>query len=240
MTNTAFNSITKDQVAASRLKHDIVYLIGGGPISGYDIIPTIDVKDISQMPAILASRATFVKAVVYDDESWIFTPLNQISTQTEISSSFDQAAKLAHQSGLQLIGTPALDISKVLKPSGSCGSKYWQEYLCNNLPSIAAEYSNIIDIQSQSLIQTPTDFLSLIQQASKASKVSNPNIIVLAGLSTCSGSPSSDQLASAAVASDSYVNGWWLNVPGNSADSPDCQTPNPSLAAEAIDKLPWY
>jgi hypothetical protein len=236
----AFNSIIADPTAAARLKNDVIYLISGSPVIGYNIIPTIDVKDVTKMSAAISKRAAYVKAVLYDDEDWSYTPVNQIDSVPDVTASYQQASQLTHNAGLKLIGTPALDITNILKPTGSCGTESWQKYLCDDLPGIAGQYSDIIDIQAQSQIQNSSNFISLIQLASAAAKSFNPNITILAGISTCAGSPTASQLANGAIESNPYVSGWWMNVPGQSVGSPNCGTPLPDIAIQAIDSLPWY
>ena len=240
MGQTAFNSIIADPTAASRLKNDVIYLISGSPVPGYNIVPTIDVQDVTKMSAAISKKAAYVKAVLYDDEDWSFTPVNQIDSIADVTASYRQASQLTYSAGLKLIGTPALDITNILKPAGSCGTESWQKYLCDNLPGIAGQFSDIIDIQAQSQIQNVSNFLSLIQQAASAARSFNPNIVILAGLSTCAGSPSASQIATGAIDSNPYVSGWWMNVPSQSAQSPNCGTPQPNLAIQAIDSLPWY
>lgn len=240
MGHNAFNSIIADPVAASRLKNDVIYLISGSPVPGYNIVPTIDVQDVTKMASAISKRAAYVKAVLYDDEDWSFTPVNQIDSVAHVIASYQQASQLTHSAGLELIGTPALDITNILKPVGPCGTESWQKYLCDDLPGIAGQYSDIIDIQAQSQIQNTSNFMGLIQQAASAASSANPNIITLAGLSTCAGRPTASQIATGAIESNPYVNGWWMNVPGQSAQSPNCGTPKPDLAIQAIDSLPWY
>ncbi len=230
MTKKVFDSITSNQSVAQYLKKSTVYLIGGSNVKGYTIIPTADFKDETLLAANINKLPTGTKAILYDDESWSYTPRVQ---QQDPAYYYKLAGQLAHSHGLKLIATPALDLIKVLNPSSKGNVQATSSYLKDNLAKEIASYADIYEIQSQRLIQNQTLFNNFINQSAKQAKTANSNIAVLAGVSTCAGSPTYQQLAQAIKNSANTVNGWWLNVPGSSPSSPNCKY-SPSLIEQTI------
>jgi hypothetical protein len=248
-TKGAFDAVIKDPIAASRLRHDTIYLIAGAPVAGYNIIPTIDFHDETQLARDISSRASYVKAVLYDNEDDSKTPKKQ---RINFAYYYKLAGQMAHQDGLQLVATPALNLTESLDPSADLGvgsppatPAMLAAYLSDDIAYNTAKYSNVIDIQSQGLTQESGVLSNFVQQASAQAKSANPNVTVLAGLSTCAGFPTNgQQLASAAEATAPYVSGWWMNIPAASGDIPNCEAnqTHVNYAIGAIYSLPssWY
>lgn len=86
-------------------------------------------------------------------------------------------------------------------------------------------------IQSQSLQSDITSFDALLSSGSKQAKSSNPNILILGGLSTNArgASITSFSLFLAYENGKQFVNGYWFNVPGESQYCPTCTSADTQL-----------
>lgn len=233
MTKKVFDSMISNQSVAKYLKNSPIYLIGGTKVTGYKIIPTADFKDETLLAANINKLPRGTKAILYDDEAWSYTPLTQQQNPVHY---YKLAGQLAHSRGLKLLATPALDLIKVLNPTAKGNNQQINSYLKDNLAYKIAKYADVYEIQSQRLIQNKSLFNKLIAQASRQAKNSNQHVTVIAGISTCAGSPSSSQMAQAIKDTSTKVNGWWLNIPGHSPSSPNCQY-SPSIAINSLASL---
>ena len=168
-----------------------------------------------------------VKYVLYDNEDWSFTPDNeQVAPFTYAA----QALALAHAHGLQMIFTPAANLSRVLSPGYSTsnqlgsGKGKFSGYLNLNMAGQGASVSDIVEIQGQQAESQP-GFTSFVQQAVAQARAAAPGHPVLLGISTAvpgAGAVSPATLAGVVAATKSLVDGYWLNVPGTSPQCPDC------------------
>jgi len=237
ISKSVFDGLVADPTAAARLRGDKVYeLLHGSqtPTPGFPVIPTLDFTSFAAMQQAFESGSvpSFVKAVLYDSEHWAFTPTGE---QADPAGYYRQAAQLAHAHGLLLIATPAIDLVATSQP-GSTDQP--QAYLDEHLAAAAAS-GDIVEIQAQRLVNDLPQFTSFVSAAAAQARATHPGVTLLAGLSTCAGDfPSASQLVAAAEASKPFVAGWWLNVPGASAESPNCSTQRLSTAISFLDDLP--
>lgn len=171
-------------------------------------------------------------AVVYDLEDWSFSPLSE---QENPVASTNTAATMVHKAGLLLIATPAVDLVNVLDPGAS--DKY-QAYLSAAIPS-AAQNADIFEIQAQGSEANTAQYTSFVTAAAAAARLANPNVKVLAGLSTNpdGNTVTAQQLYAAVQATQTAVDGYWLNIPSGGAYCPDCGTPQPQIAVELLQML---
>jgi hypothetical protein len=173
-----------------------------------------------------------VKAIIYDNESWQFTPVEE---QHDLDRFERLAAEAAHRHGRILIATPAADLVPVLSPKVQKGGRY-DEYLRLGIAKSAARYADVYEIQAQGSEDNLALYTRFVQGAAAQARAVNPKVLVFAGLST---NPSGKkvtarQLYDAVQATRSDVDGYWLNIPGGGAYCPKCGEPQPQVAVELL------
>jgi hypothetical protein len=168
-----------------------------------------------------------VKYVLYDNEAWSFTPADEKTAPFTFAA---QALALAHAHGLQMIFTPAANLSPILSSTYTAsnqlapGNGKFSGYLDLNMAGQAAAASDIVEIQGQQAEAEP-GFTSFVSQAVGQARAAAPTHPVLLGISTSipgSGPVSAATLTSVVAATRSLVNGYWLNIPGESPQCPNC------------------
>ena len=200
-----------------------------GTPAGSNALTAYNYKDNTQIPG---SAPTGVSAVLYDCEDWSQTPSAQYTNPV---SSYQAAKASATAIGLPVIATPGTDLAAAIAPGQS---PQWQAILNAGLPGkIAATLSagDIFEIQAQSLQADPTGaYLSYVQGAVAQIQAANPNLVILAGVTTYdtaqAASASLSELNAAAAAVSSLVAGFWVNVPSD----PTLGAPNYALASQFI------
>ena len=83
------------------------------------------------------------------------------------------------------------------------------------------------------------EYTDFVDQAAYQARTANPNIVVLAGISTNPGSLSvtAGNLFQASYATRDSVDGYWLNIPNPGAECPRCKSPRPDIALELLHML---
>lgn len=239
ITSSALSQIRRLDPALAQAAFDnpSTYLLGGsrggGIPSGWSSIPTAGYKSYAQLSSDFAdgSFPSNVRAVLYDNEAWAFTPAGE---QLDPAHYTQLAAALCHQHGLQLIATPALDLVRALVPTSSDRS---QTYLDLRIAAGAAQSADVIDIQAQSLEADTAAYAAFVESAAQqARQAGGARVLVLAGLSTGPGGKSvtAAQLEAAVSATRSSVDGYWLNVPAQGPDCPTCTEARPDLAVSFL------
>jgi hypothetical protein len=175
------------------------------------------------------------QAIVYDNEAWEFTPPNE---QANPASYARRAAELVHDHDLAFICTPATDLVRVLSP-GVHEGEIFARYLTLGIAANAARYCDVFEIQAQGSEINVGEFSQFATNAAQQARQVNPNVIVLAGLST---GPSgkvvtADQIYNAATSVLDAVEGFWLNIPGKGQYCPRCSDPKPELAVQLLQSL---
>jgi len=153
--------------------------------------------------------------LLYDLEKWNYTPVEE---QQAPLDSLRQFGQLAHSLGFRVIATPGTDLAWVTDtkvPGGRMRAreKPWEWFLRNEVAACAARFSDMIDIQAQPWVTDVTVYSSYVRAAASQARAANPQVKVLAGLSTARGTVGENIAAAKAVASN--VDGYWLNVPGS-------------------------
>ena len=176
-----------------------------------------------------------VQAVLYDNESWRFTPQEE---QLHIAEYESKVAALAHEHGFLLVSTPASDLVRTLAPDAGPGEKY-NAFIRLGIAADAARVSDVYEIQAQGSEMNVNSFSRFVRAAARQAREANPNVIVLAGLST---GPSghkvtADQIVAAAISVADVVDGYWLNIPGKSPYCPSCTTPRGDIGARFLEKF---
>lgn len=175
-----------------------------------------------------------VGAILYDNEAWQFTPTEEQHNFAEYNH---KAADLVHAHGLIFISTPGVDLVRVLAP-GSTGRRY-DAFLELGIAGEAARNADVIDIQAQGSEMGVARYSSFVQGAAAQARAANPNVIVLAGISTNPSGQhvSADVIMRAIDATRSVVDGYWFNVPQPSQYCPNCNDFRPDMAIEVLKRL---
>ena len=180
-----------------------------------------------------------VRAVMYDNEAWNFTPPAEKAQPFSYAS---RAESLAHQHGMTFIFTPAVNLSTV-NSSGvttplPTGTTKYQAYLDQNLATQGAKLSDVFDIQAQQAEATP-DFVSFATQAVAQARAANPHAVVLVGIGTNPGGRpvTSQDVMSAYSSVRAVADGYWLNVPQGGAQCPQCGPAQPQVAVAFLQAL---
>jgi hypothetical protein len=171
-----------------------------------------------------------VRAIMYDNEGWSFTPSAE---QHDPANFVKLAAQLVHEHHLLFIATPAVDLTRVLAPGPE---KRYEAYLRLNLAADSARYADVYNIQAQGSIRNLEQYSSFVRSAAEQARAANPNVTILAGIST---NPSgqhvtADDIIHAIDATRQYVAGYWFNVPKPSEYCPKCNDFRPDIAVEVL------
>jgi hypothetical protein len=175
-----------------------------------------------------------VKAVLYDNEAWEFTPPEE---QQDIAKFEKLAADAVHSHGLLFVATPATDLTRILSPQVK--TRRYDEYLRLGIAGAAAQYADIYEIQAQGSEDNLAVYTQFVKQAAAQARAANPQVKVFAGLST---NPSGKHVTAkglydAIMATRSDVDGYWLNIPAGGSHCPRCGEAQPQVAVELIKML---
>ncbi len=199
-------------------------------------LPTITFTSYDAMKKAFANNTVknYYKAVIYDNENWQFTPLIE---QQNVAYYYAQAAALVHRHHLIFIATPATNLVNAIDKVTS-GSNY-DKFISLGIAGSAAKYADIYEIQAQGSEANTALYTSFVTKAVAQAKEANSQVIILAGLST---NPSgqkitSQQLFDAIMATQSFVSGYWLNIPSGGSYCPKCGISQPQVAVSLLHML---
>ena len=118
-----------------------------------------------------------------------------------------------------------------------CGR--YEDYLRAHIARDAARYADVFDIQAQGSIRSTAFFAQFVSEAAAQAKQANPKVTVLAGLSTNPGGQrvTAQHVLRAIKATQSYVDGYWMNVPRPGPYAPNCTAFRPDVAIDALTML---
>jgi hypothetical protein len=175
-----------------------------------------------------------IKGIMYDNEAWRFTPEEE---QKDPARYERFAADLVHPRGLLFLTAPAVDLVTVLAPRSD--ERRYDSYLKLGIATIAARYADVFVIQAQGSERNIRVYTDFVGQAAAQARSANPNVIVLAGIST---NPSgqrvtADHILGAIAATRDSVDGYWFNIPQPSDYCPRCSEFRPDIAAEVLRRL---
>lgn len=204
---------------------------------GWKATPTATFRSYGEIKAVLegGKLPADVKAIIYDNESWQFTPKEE---QLDLDRFERLAAEEIHRHGRLFIATPAGDLVPVLSPKFERGKRN-DEYLRLGIARLAARYADVYEIQAQYSLDDPPSYIRFVKAAAAQAHEVNPKVQVFAGLST---NPSGknvtgDQLYQAVEATRGDVDGYWLNIPAGGPSCPKCGEAQPQVAVELLKKL---
>ncbi|PZS17943.1 MAG: hypothetical protein DLM54_08935 [Acidimicrobiales bacterium] len=234
-TERALRQVTADPTVLHLLERGRIFEIlqpGHPPLAGLAVVPTAKFASYQAMSSALANGSIdpWVKAILYDNESWAATPPDE---QQAPGPFMAKAGALVHQHHLIFLASPALDLTTVLQPGVTSRD---QAYLHLGLAQQAGRVADVVDVQAQSVQRDTTAYAHLVGQAAAQAHQANPSVVVVAGLSTNpTGAPvTSDQLLAAVHAAGSAVRGYWVNIPSPGPSCPGCASPRPDLAISLL------
>jgi hypothetical protein len=171
-----------------------------------------------------------VKAILYDNEAWQFTPMEE---QTNFGDYSQRVAQLVHAHGLLLINAPAVDLVRNL---ASASEKRYDAYIRLGIARDGAKDADVFEIQAQGSEMATARFAEFVSAAAGQARQANPKVLVLAGISTnpSGRNVSADQIVRAIDATRGVVDGYWFNVPAPSDYCPQCNAFRPDLALEVL------
>ena len=184
LTRSALALLAADPAVRAGLGRSQVYEIvppGQRPVPGVDATLVVSFSAVAALSDALAGNRlpTGTRAVLYDLEAWSFTPAAE---QRDPARAAARAAALAHAHGLKIIVAPALDLTTVMAP-GSSGPT-WRQFLHLQLAAKIAKVANVLDLQAQSLERGTASDANFVRKAAAQARAANPQVTVLAGLST--------------------------------------------------------
>jgi hypothetical protein len=221
----------------ARTRVDELLQPGQRPLSGLDATPVVSFSSVATLQTALAGNGlpAGTQAILYDPEVWAYTPAAEQRDPVQAAA---QAAELARSHGLKLIVAPAMNLTTVLDP-GSTAPR-WQTFLALRVIGSMARIADTVELQAQSLERDTAAYAAFVRQAAAQARVANPNVTVLAGLSTNppGAAVDSQQLTAAIQASRADVDGYWLNIPGSGPRCPTCNAGQPELGAAVLSGAP--
>jgi hypothetical protein len=158
------------------------YVLGGG----LDAATATDVwASEQQFERDLAARAIdpSVRYVMYDPEWWAATPLDEQRHPVAAMVAFAAAARSA---GYGVIITPHPSLVEVPKADCMRSATETMEagFLRCGIEAAAARLSDVVEVQGQLLEADPATYRSFVEAETAQARLANPNVVVLAGLST--------------------------------------------------------
>ena len=238
LTRSALSRMLSEPSVAAKLERariDELLQPGQQPLSGVDATPVVSFSSVATLRTALAGNGlpAGTQAILFDPEVWAYTPAAE---QRDPVLAAAQAAELARSRGLRVIVAPAMNLTTVLDP-GSSGPR-WQTFLNLGLIGSMARVAGTVELQAQSLERDPAAYAAFVREAAEQARAANPNVTVLAGLSTNPPGTAVDsqQLTAAVQASRSDVEGYWLNIPGSGPRCPTCNSGQPQLGAAVLSR----
>jgi hypothetical protein len=184
-------------------------------VRGFSSTATLKYESYADLASDLAHGRTApgIRTVLYDPERWPRTPGVE---QRDPATYLRRFAQLAHAHGLRVIETPARSLMAVegARCRQNSGETLDHATLRCSLPAHAARYADVVEIQSQASQRDAGAYVSYVRTAAAQARAANPEVVVLAGLST---SPddivaTSGDLVTAAEAVRGEVEGFYVSV----------------------------
>ena len=176
------------------------------------------------------------RAVLYDPEAWEMTPSDE---QTDPVNAACRAAAVAHAHHKVLIAAPAVDLIRLLAPGSAGRGQRYAAFEKTEIASQMAKCVDVYEIQAQGAEMDVDQFRQFVAAEAKQARAANPDIIVLAGISTNPNGQrvSAKQVFKAVRSVRNAVAGFWLNIPAGGKYCPSCGQPQPKVAVELLQQL---
>ena len=239
ISRSALDHLQSAGMSTSTLEHFFdntrTYMIGQVP-GGWQSISMRSFTSYADLQQAFATNSipASVQAILYDNEAWSLTPLEE---QQNFATYVKEVAALVHSHHELLIAAPATDLAHVLDPNGQ--GDIYTRFLSLGIIKAAATYADQVEIQAQGSEVSTVKYTQFVQGAVTQARAARAGVRVLAGLST---NPSGQQvtgqqLFAAYQATHSQVSGYWLNIPGQGSACPKCGTPQPQVAIDFLQRL---
>jgi hypothetical protein len=170
------------------------------------------------------------RSVLYDSEKWSFTPMEEQLNPWLYTA---LAAADAHAHGLTLIAMPATTLTQVIAPGA--GPVYRRFLDARIIASVATSADSVVILASGSQ-NTPVSYANFVREATAQARLVNPNIVVLAGLSTNPPGPvvTLKNLVDSVRLTRDVVDGYNMNIPDPGPYCPLCNPSRPDLAVALL------
>jgi hypothetical protein len=157
------------------------FMIGKGsqpPYSDWQSVGTISVKSMAEVSRCCEQG---VNAVLYDPESWEFTPVDE---QLHPADYACRIAEKVHALHRIFIAAPATDvIAKWTELNHHPGDRY-DHFLESGIAAGMARCSDVFEVQAQGAEDDPKRFYAYVEAIQRQVRAQNPHIVLLAGVST--------------------------------------------------------
>ncbi len=189
----------------------------------WNAIGTISIKSYAE--AVHCCDAG-VGAVLYDPESWQFTPAEEQQHPGEAAC---KIAEIVHAKHRLLIAAPAIDL---VGP----GKDRYGRFVAAGIAGSMAKCADIYSIQSQSAEPDAGAYRPFVSAVAAQARKANLRIVLLAGASTNPNgrTVTAEDVHHCVQSVADIVTGYWLNIPGGGAYCPNCGEPKPAIAAELL------
>jgi hypothetical protein len=232
-------AITADVDASRFLDNTQPFIIGriftSGIPSSWSPIQLVSLKSLSAIRKEMPSLGPEVRGVMYDYERWRFTPEQE---QRNPAGYVKQAADLVHARGLLFLTAPAVNLVKGIEPMAR-PEQMDEIYLRLGIAADAARYADVFDIQAQRFESDTKRYANFVRLAAIQARQANPQVSVLAGISTQPFGPrvTADDILAAIMATRDVVDGYWFNIPRPSQYSPHVTEFRPDIALDVLHRL---
>jgi len=198
-----------EDVAAQFFDQETSYALGGwgGAVAAQSWASEAQFE-IDVVDGVIPDR---VRAVMYDPEAWAQTPAVE---QRDPIAAFEAFASTARRAGYQVIITPHPNL--VTSPDARCQPREDETvedaFLRCGITGAAARVADVVEIQAQYLETDLDAYADLVDRAAGQARAANPDIVVIAGLSTrFAATPRT--LVDAWTAVRGIVDGHYMGVP---------------------------
>ena len=185
---------------------------------GWTSVATANFKSYAEFRSVVeaARMHPSIRAVLYDPEGWSLTPPAE---QRDVVAYMERFSTLARTHGWKVIMTPSNDLMNLRDKRKDETNR--QAYVRYRIAESAAPHADILEVQAQTLEQTPSAYREYVRQTRTQAVTANPQVVFLAGLTTnLQGTPvSGPTLHDAARSVQDLVDGFFLNAP-RAAPSP--------------------
>lgn len=136
-----------------------------GPITGTcNLGPVPSVQDFANQANELKPQYN-IEAILYDDESWCWTP---ISERDSFVASLDQEAQIAHQNGFK----------SGMQPTHDLLLQYYKQVHFSNVDFLLIQFQKYMTTPSSGYAQIDPNYYGQVQDIIKTAKAQNPHIII--------------------------------------------------------------
>jgi hypothetical protein len=233
-------AIAADAEASRLLDNSQPFVVTGRNVAaippGWNAIPFASFTSFRAIESALkgGTLAHDAEGIIYDNENWQFTPEQEQQNPARYEK---RSADLVHAHGLLFLAAPAVDLVAVLAVQSQ--TTPYDAYLRLGIAADAARYAEIVVIQAQGSERDTTLYAEFVGQAAAQARWANPNVLVLAGIST---NPSGQRVTAndilrAIAATRDSVDGYWFNIPSPSQYCPSCNDFRPDIAIEVLRRL---